>query len=88
MSRAPTKPVQMAFLTIGYVYVLMPADKAMKVAELMQHAVPAEIDWAGNAEVYVVKEEHLRVEFKLARSNQIRMPHGEPAPAPRQRLLR
>ncbi len=88
MSRAPTKPVQMAFLTIGYVHVLMPADKAMKVAELMQQAVPAERDWAGNGEVYVVKEEDLNVEFKLARPNQIRMPHGEPAPAPRQRLLR
>lgn len=90
MSRAPTKPVQMAFLTIGYVHVLMPSDKAMKVAELMQHAVPAERDWAGTGEVYVVKEEALNVGFKLARSNQIRMPHGEsmPTPAPRQRLLK
>lgn len=90
MSRAPTKPVQMAFLTIGYVHVLMPADKAMKVAELMQHAMPAERDFSGSGDLYVVQEQPLRVEFILVRPNQIRMPHGEsmPAPAPSQRLLR
>ena len=91
MSR-PTKPAQqMAVLTIGYQRVLMPADKAMKVADAMQHAMPVEVDWKGHAEVYLVQQEPLRVAFALVRSSQICMPHGEPVPAPspaRPRLLK
>lgn len=82
MSRASTKPVQMASLSIGYQSLLLPADKAMKVVEALQHAVQAEIEFKGHKYHYQVQEEPLRVEFALVSQSQITMPHGEPYPAP------
>ena len=76
-----TKPVQMARLTIGYQNILLPADKAMKVAEALQHAVKVERSWGDRAEVFTVEEEPLSVEFSLVHPSQIRMPSGEPFPA-------
>lgn len=89
MSRASPKPTQMACLTIGYSDYLMPSDKAMKVAELMQHAIACNSNFEGTGYVYTAKETP-NVEFSLVRPNQVRMPHGEPVPMPtaRQRLLR
>ena len=89
MSRASTKPTPMACLTIGYQDYLMPSDKAMKVAELMQHAIECESNFEGTGYVYTAKDQP-NVEFSLVRPNQVRMPQGEPTPmpAPRQRLLR
>lgn len=89
MSRASTKPTPMACLTIGYQDYLMPSDKAMKVAELMQHAVECRSNFEGTGYVYTAKDQP-NVEFSLVRPNQVRMPQGEsmPMPAPRQRLLR
>ncbi|QIL81844.1 hypothetical protein G7047_19410 [Diaphorobacter sp. HDW4A] len=89
MARAPTKPVQMAYLTIGYSHFLMDASKAMKVAELMQHAVNVEWDYGErmNAETYTVGES-VNVEFRLVHASKIRMPHGDTTPAtPAQRRL-
>ena len=89
MSRSPAKPVQMAYLTIGYSHFLMDASKAMKVAELMQHAIECESNFEGTGYVYTAKDQP-NVEFSLVRPNQVRMPQGEPMPMPtaRQRLLR
>lgn len=89
MSRATTKPTPMACLTIGYRDYLMPSDKAMKVAELMQHAVECESNFEGTGYVYTAKDQP-NVEFSLVRPNQVRIPQGEPMPVPtaRQRLLR
>ncbi|WP_423458001.1 hypothetical protein [Ottowia sp. VDI28] len=92
MSRAPAKPAaQMAYITIGYSHFLMDASKAMKVAELMQHAVNTEWNYRPSADQdhYTVGEP-VNVEFRLVRANQIRMPSGEPGPMPisKPRLLR
>ena len=89
MSRASTKPTPMACLTIGYRDYLMPSDKAMKVAELMQHAIECESSFEGTGYVYTAKDQP-NVEFSLVRPNQVRMPKGEtmPVPTTRQRLLR
>ena len=89
MSRASTKPTPMACLTIGYRDYLMPSDKAMKVAELMQQAIECESKFEGTCYVYTATDQP-NVEFSLVRPNQVRMPQGEPAPMPatRQRLLR
>lgn len=89
MNRASSKPMPMACLTIGYRDYLMPFDKAMKVAELMQHAIECESKFEGTGYVYTAKDQP-NVEFSLVRPNQVRMPQGEPMPmpAPRQRLLR
>ncbi|WP_448252860.1 hypothetical protein [Ottowia oryzae] len=91
MSRATSKPAtQMAYLTIGFEHFLMEASKAMKVAELMQHAVNTEWNYARcDQETYTVGNP-VNVEFRLVPANKIRMPNGEVAPAPgaRTRLLR
>lgn len=89
MSRASTKTTPMACLTIGYRDYLMPSDKAMKVAELMQHAIECESNFEGTGYVYTAKDQP-NVEFSLVRPSQVRMPQGEPMPVPttRQRLLR
>lgn len=89
MSRASHKPTPMACLTIGYRDYLMPSDKAMKVAELMQHAIECESKFEGTCYVYTATDQP-NVEFSLVRPNQVRMPQGDPKPMPatRQRLLR
>lgn len=82
MSGKPTKVVQMACLSIGYRNYLMPADKAMKVAELMQSAFECDKDWVDHDHVYQAKEQP-SVEFAFVKPHQVR----QPAPAPKQRLL-
>ena len=74
---AATKSVQMACLSIGYTDYLMPATKAMKVAELMQAAVECDQRYTGQEMVYEVQPEQLRVAFVLVRPSQVRMPDGE-----------
>lgn len=82
-STAP-KNVQMAYMRIGHVDMLLPADKAMKVAENLQHAVSVRREY-DQGFVYIVEEEPLRVEFALVRPSEIRMPSGEPYPMPKAR---
>lgn len=90
MSRAAKPAQQMAYLTIGHSTFLLDASKAMKVAELMQPAVDADWNYARQGDDYYTAGDQARVEFRLVRSDQVRMPQGEPTPmpAPRQRLLR
>lgn len=85
MSRAPAKPVQMACLTIGHYDYLLPADKAMKVAELMQHAFDCDKSYEDRGYVYTPTDQP-RVEFALVRANQVRAPKSPTMP-PKQRLL-
>ena len=89
MSRAAKPAQQLAYLTIGHSNFLLDASKAMKVAELMQHAIECESNFDGTGYVYTAKDQP-NVEFSLVRPNQVRMPQGQPMPmpAPRQRLLR
>lgn len=90
MSRAAKPAQQMAYLTIGHSNFLLEASKAMKVAELMQYAVDADWNYVSRGDDYYTAGEPARVEFRLVRADQVRMPQGEPAPVPtaRQRLLR
>lgn len=91
MSRALKPTQQMAYLTIGHSHFLLEASKAMKVAELMQHAVDAEWDYGheGRDRRYIAGASPT-VEFRLVRADQVSMPHGEPAPvqSARPRLLK
>lgn len=92
MSRAPAKaPTQMVYLTIGYSHFLMEPAKAMKVAELMQHAVNVDWEWDRsdrNGDTYVVGDA-VNVEFRLIPTSKVRMPNGEAVPTPaKPRLLR
>ena len=92
MSRATAKPTQMAYLTIGYSYYLMDSSKAMKVAELMQHAVNVEWEWNHadrHNDTYVVGDP-VNVVFRLVPASKIRMPKAEATPttSAQRRLLK
>lgn len=83
MSRAAKPGQQMAYLTIGYDHFLMDPAKAMKVAELMQHAVNVDWKWGASAsrdnDTYEV-EGPVNVEFRLVPTHKVRMSGGEAAP--------
>jgi hypothetical protein len=91
MSRAAKPAQQLAYLTIGHSHFLLDASKAMKVAELMQNAVNAEWDYGyeGRERRYIAGASP-EVEFRLVRSDQVRMPLGDPSPMvpAKPRLLR
>ena len=82
MSRAPTKTVQMACLTIGYTDYLLPSAKAMKVAELMQEAVECRPGFDSTQATYTLLQRPVNVAFTLVRPNQVRMPQSETSPLP------
>lgn len=82
MSRTSSKAVQMACLTIDYKQYLLPSVKAMKIAELMQDAFECDHRYSEDDFIYEVLPDQPRVAFALVRPNQVRMPHGEPMPAP------
>ena len=89
MSRAPSKTVQMACLTLGFTQYLLPSAKAMKVAELMQEAFECEQHYTDRELQYEVQPEQPRVSFALVRPSQVRMPDGQASPIPtKPRLLR
>ena len=90
MARAPTKPVQMVYLTIGYSHYLMDLSRAMKVGEWMQHAVNVEWEWdrsdRGN-DTYVIGDP-VNVEFRTVSADKLRMPRGKETPVqPAQRRM-
>lgn len=89
MTRASTKSVPMACLTIGHYEYLLPAAKAIKVAELMQDAFECDHNYGDDGFIYEVRATQPRVSFALVRPNQLRMPAGEPMPVPgKPRLLK
>ncbi len=75
---AAKKAVAMCCVTIGYRDYLMPADKGMKVVELMQSAFECEKGWGSLNHNYVPGEQP-QVCFEMVRPSQIKAP---PAPAP------
>jgi hypothetical protein len=79
MSR-PTKSVAMCFISIGYhLELLMPADKGMKVVELLQSAYACEKNFTCDPGYsYTPKEAQPEVEFALVRASQIRAPKAAP----------
>lgn len=72
MSRpaAPKKPVAMCCVSIGYQDFLLPADKGMKLVELLQSAFQVEKSYA-NRTSYVVGDQP-EVELALVRASQIK----------------
>jgi hypothetical protein len=73
MTRAPAKPVAMCCVSIGYRTYLMPADKGMKVVELLQHAIECDERYEGiKGPTYQVLDQP-EVAYKAVRPNQIRM---------------
>lgn len=73
MSR-PTKPVAMCFVSIGYgSRLLLPADKGMKLVEILQSAFECDQQFLTEDHAYsYVPKEQPSVEFTLVRPQQIR----------------
>jgi len=72
---ATRKPMQMCHVTVGYQNLLMPADKGMRLLELLQHSIECEIDFVGRGVVYQAGKQP-RVEFSLIQPDQVRAPAG------------
>lgn len=90
-SRTPAKPTaQMAFVSINHCHFLLEASKAMKVVELMQHAVKADWDYSAREGRSYTVTGPMDVEMRFVRADQIGMPQGEPSPISpaKPRLLR
>jgi hypothetical protein len=68
------KAVPMCCVTIGYQHYLMPADKGMKVVELMQSAFECEQRYEDRGMQYQVGEPPQRVVFEMVRPGQIVQP--------------
>lgn len=69
----PNKP--MCCVMVGYQALLMPADKGMKLVELLQYAVECEHGWGDRDHTYTVGEQP-RVEYRMVKPGQIRSPGG------------
>jgi len=69
----PAKPTQLCCVSIGHMDLIMPADKGMKLLELMQHAVHGKQDFDRtiNFQTTYVLGEQPRVEFSLLKPNQV-----------------
>lgn len=76
-----SKPVQICCVSIGYDSFIMPADKGMKVVELLQSAFKCNKDYAERGYVYTVGSQP-EVELALVRSDQVRAPAEQSSSAP------
>lgn len=82
MTRAAKPGQQMAYLTIGYQGFLMDPAKAMKVMEMMQHAVNADqkYDRADILNDTYEVDGPVNLQLRLVPAHKVRMPGGEAAP--------
>jgi len=73
MSRpvAPKKPVAMCCVTIGYKEYLLPADKGMKLVELLQSAFETEKKYESRGYTYYVGDQP-EVELALVKASQLK----------------
>jgi len=69
-------PVAMCCVTIGFNSYLLPADKGMKVFELMQHAVECEKGYGATNYTFAPGGPP-NVECKVVRADQVRVPTPE-----------
>jgi hypothetical protein len=65
------KPVQMCCVQVGYTSLLMPADKGMKVVEMLQSAFLCKRNYEDGGYAYVVQSQP-DVELSLVRPDQVR----------------
>jgi hypothetical protein len=75
----PLKNVAMCCVRIDHFEYLLPADKGMKLVELMQHAVCCDTHYESRGYTYRVHDAPA-VEFALVKPSQIVMPQGARAP--------
>lgn len=73
MSRAaaPKKPVAMCCVTIGYHEYLLPADKGMKLVEILQLAFQTEKQYGASGFVYYVGDQP-EVGLNLVKASQLK----------------
>lgn len=78
MSRAPVtkKPVAMCCVSIAHSDYLMPADKGMKLVELLQSAFEARRDYGDRGYTYAIGEQP-SVELSLVKASQIKAKRTE-----------
>lgn len=79
MSRT-SKPVPLCCVSIGYQALLMPADKGMKLVELLQGAVECDRRYEGHGPTYYLREQP-DVEYVAVKPQQVRAPRADASPS-------
>lgn len=70
----------MCCVTVEFSSYLMPADKGMKLVELLQHAYACRVDFGDRDYTFQPEPQQPRVEFKLVRANQVLPPAAPDKP--------
>lgn len=78
MARAPAKATPMCCVSIGYRDFLLPADKGMKLVEILTHAIEVDKDYEDGGYVYTPQQPP-EVQYSAVKTGRIRAPR---APAP------
>lgn len=71
----------MCVVSVDFQYLMLPADKGMKLVELLQSAVRVEPEYRDRDYSYQVGEQP-SVEYKSVKASQVRMPTSPAAPVP------
>ena len=80
MTRVTKRAVSMCCIRIGYQHYLMPADKGLKVIDLLQAAFECREEYGERNYLYYPQEGQPQVELKLVRQEQLRAPMPEVQP--------
>lgn len=81
------KPVAMCCVNVGYYRLLMPADKGMRMVELLQSAVECQMDYqTGAGDIYYVQEQP-HVSLTMVKPSQVRQAATESSSEGRTRLI-
>lgn len=73
------KQVQMCCVEVGYQRLLMPADKGMKLVELLLHAITSERTYERDEFEYRAGQQP-EVSLTLIKPSQVHFPEGRPEP--------
>lgn len=73
MSRVPAKPTPMCCVSISYFDLLLPADKGMKLVEILTHAIEVKKDYDEGGYVYVPQQAP-EVQYSAVKTHRIRAP--------------
>ncbi|SDO77676.1 hypothetical protein SAMN05216303_102327 [Rhodoferax sp. OV413] len=73
-----TKPVSLCIVTISHTQFLMPADKGLKLVELLQHAQHAQWDYSDRSDgrTYIVGEQ-VEAEYRAVKQSQLKLQKSE-----------
>lgn len=74
--RAASPDKALGVLTVSYIHLLLPMDKALKVLALLQGAVECEPTFKNRVNEFELRDGSLRMHLELVQPSQVLMPDG------------